>query len=81
MRINIYAEELPDGIGPDSIERVTKQADTGRTFYGARVYLASPDELHHTLADDDRSAVTFWGPRAAVASMLRAMADAMDAPI
>jgi hypothetical protein len=29
-----------------------------------RLYLASPDILHHTDEDDDRSAITFWIPNA-----------------
>jgi len=29
-----------------------------------RVYLASPDVLHDTDEDDDRSAITFWIPNA-----------------
>lgn len=33
-----------------------------RTFYGIRMYLASPPELHHSPEDDDRSAITFWIP-------------------
>lgn len=33
-----------------------------RTFYGIRMYLASPSELHHSPQDDDRSAITFWVP-------------------
>jgi hypothetical protein len=28
------------------------------------MYLASPDILHHTADDDDRSAITFWIPNA-----------------
>ncbi len=28
------------------------------------MYLASPDILHHTEEDDDRSAITFWIPHA-----------------
>ena len=39
-------------------------ADTGITYYGVRMYLASPDILHHTSEDDDRSAITFWIPNA-----------------
>lgn len=33
-----------------------------RTFYGVRMYLASPPELHDSPEDDDRSAITFWIP-------------------
>lgn len=61
MRINIYAEELTD-----ETELVTKEVTDEefgtRTFYGVRFYLDSPDTLHHSLNDDDRSAVTLWVP-------------------
>lgn len=61
MRINVYAEELTletepitkHGTGKDGVER---------EFYGIRLYLKSPDELHHSADDDDRSAITFWVP-------------------
>jgi hypothetical protein len=54
MRINIYSQELTK-----EIAIVSKVADTG-----VRMYLASPDILHHTKDDDDRSAITFWIPSA-----------------
>ena len=57
MRINIYSQELTK-----EVELVSKTADTGITYYGVRMYLASPDILHHTPEDDDRSAITFWIP-------------------
>lgn len=57
MRINVYSQELTK-----EIKLISKTADTGITYYGARLYLASPDILHHTEEDDDRSAVTFWLP-------------------
>lgn len=59
MRINVYSQELTK-----EIELVSKDADTGITYYGMRMYLASPDILHHTADDDDRSAITFWLPHA-----------------
>jgi hypothetical protein len=59
MRINVYSQELTK-----EVELVTKQADTGIWYYGIRLYLASPDILHHTPDDDDRSAITFWIPNA-----------------
>jgi hypothetical protein len=59
MRINIYSQELTK-----EVELVSKMADTGITYYGVRLYLASPDILHHTAEDDDRSAITFWIPNA-----------------
>lgn len=60
MRINVYSQELTKELA--IIETVAK--DTGRTYYGIRMYMASPDILHHTPEDDDRSAVTFWIPHA-----------------
>ncbi len=76
MRVNIYAEELPHA--HRGMERVSKETDTGRTFFGARLFLKSPEELHDTPDDDDRSAVTIWGPRAKVAKLLRDLADVME---
>lgn len=56
MRINVYNEEITG-----ETQRVTKTAaDTGITFEGIRLFLASPDVLHATPEDDDRSAITFW---------------------
>jgi hypothetical protein len=57
MRINVYSQELTK-----TIELVSKVADTGIRYYGARMYLASPDILHHTEEDNDQSAITFWLP-------------------
>jgi len=59
VRINIYSQELTK-----EVEVVSKVADTGIQYYGIRLYLASPDILHHTAEDDDRSAITFWIPNA-----------------
>jgi hypothetical protein len=60
MRINVYSQELTK-----EVELVSKTAaDTGIVYYGIRMYLASPDILHHTDEDDDRSAITFWIPNA-----------------
>lgn len=59
MRLNIYSQELTKEIVP-----IQKEADTGIVYYGVRLYLASPDILHHTPEDDDRSAITFWIPNA-----------------
>lgn len=60
MRINVYSEEMAS-----DIELVTKEGVIGAdgqptTFYGVRFYLATPDVMHQTEHDDDRSAVTFW---------------------
>jgi len=66
MRINVYEEELPfpyEVENGTAIEVVSKQTYSGKTFFGIRVYLQSSDELHNTQDDDDRSAITFWGPR------------------
>jgi hypothetical protein len=57
MRLNIYSQEFTK-----EIELISKTADTGITYYGMRMYLASPVILHHTPDDDDRSAITFWLP-------------------
>lgn len=54
MRINVYAEELTS-----DYEWVTKEAN-GHTFFGLRIFLASPPELHNEPGDNDRSAITFW---------------------
>ena len=79
MRLNIYAEELPAEDDPRAVDRVSTTADTGRTFFGARLYLRSARELHDEPGDDDRSAITIWGPRARVAALLHRMADAVEA--
>jgi hypothetical protein len=76
MRINVYSQELTR-----EVELVSKTADTGITYYGVRMYLASPDILHHTPEDDDRSAITFWLPnnktfsKRDLAHVFREMAD------
>lgn len=56
MRINIYNEELT----ADWVFVKREVEETGKTYYGFRVFLKSAPELHHTPEDDDRSAVTFW---------------------
>lgn len=61
MRINVYAEELTAETELVS-KTVTDDTFGTRTFYGVRVFLKSPDELHHDPADDDRSAITLWVP-------------------
>jgi len=76
MRINIYSQELTK-----EIELVSKVADTGIRYYGVRMYLASPDILHHTPEDDDRSAITFWIPNNRTFSrkdLARVFRDAAD---
>jgi len=59
MRINVYSQELTK-----EIALISKPSDTGIVYQGVRMYLASPDILHHTPEDDDRSAITFWIPNA-----------------
>lgn len=59
MRMNIYSQELTS-----EVTLIEKVAETGITYYGVRMYLASPSILHHTTDDDDRSAITFWIPNA-----------------
>lgn len=56
MRVNLYSQELTEETSV--VETVAK--DTGRRFYGLRVFLVSPETLHAPPRDDDRSAVTFW---------------------
>ncbi len=60
MRINVYSQELTKEVTVTS----KKAADTGITYYGVRLFLHSPDLLHHSEEDDDRSAITFWIPYA-----------------
>lgn len=71
MRINVYAEELTDDITVVKTHAVNQDrtAFTGKTFSGIRFYLESSDKLHNSPEDDDRSAVTFWGPRERLKSM------------
>lgn len=82
MRINVYSQELTKEIAV-----VEKKSDTGVTYYGVRMYLASPDVLHHTPDDDDRSAITFWIPNAKsftpedLAVMFDHMAEAVESTI
>lgn len=65
MRINVYSQELTSEI--ELIEKAGTD-DEGRpeTFYGVRMYLLSPEQLHHTTEDDDRSGITFWLPKSTV---------------
>jgi hypothetical protein len=57
MRINVYSQELTK-----EVTLVSKVTSEGRAYHGVRLFLASPDILHHTPQDDDRSAITFWIP-------------------
>ena len=82
MRINIYSQELTK-----EACIVSKLADTGIEYRGVRLFLASPDILHHTSQDDDRSAITFWIPNAKsyskedFATVLEKMAELVRATI
>lgn len=59
MRVNVYAEELTNEV--QLLSKSAEQPDGKmQTFAGVRIFLASPDVLHHTELDDDRSAITFW---------------------
>ena len=70
MRINIYSEEITD-----RIEIAIKEAaNTKAWFYGLHFYLHSPEQLHHSKADNDQSAVILWkdSPEALLALLTRA---------
>jgi hypothetical protein len=56
MRVNVYNEEIL--LEYEFIEK--RVEETGKTYFGWRVFLKSAPELHHTKEDDDRSAITFW---------------------
>jgi hypothetical protein len=69
MRVNVYAEELPES---GAVEIISKEIE-GRTFTGLRIPLYLPVTLpdgtqargkfmHHA-DDDDSSAITIWGKR------------------
>lgn len=59
MRINVYAEEITTEV--ETVAKTVTDNEFGtRTFYGIRMFLKSPSELHHSKEDDDRSAITFW---------------------
>lgn len=83
MRINVYSQELITEGPAKAVQRITKEADTGITYSAVRLYLISPNQLHHTDDDDDRSAITFWLPRSQtrrdyIAHCFRHMADLID---
>lgn len=72
MRINVYAEELTG-----ETEVVSKVAETGITYYAARLFLESSPKLHNRPDDDDRTAITFWIPDTATGKevLLQALED------
>jgi hypothetical protein len=71
MRVNVYAEEMPD---TPRVEIIEKEID-GQKFTGLRIYLELPvtrmrnnglveqvsGPFMHRPGDDDSAAVTFWG--------------------
>jgi hypothetical protein len=63
MRINVYSQELITEGPTKAVERVEQTADTGIVYSAVRLFLISPEQLHHTDEDDDRSAITFWLPK------------------
>jgi hypothetical protein len=56
MRINVYGEEITDKI------EIVKKAVDQRLFLAIRVYLESSKKLHHSIGDNDESAISFWVP-------------------
>lgn len=62
MRINVYSQELTDETMLITKEG-TNELGLPEYFYGVRMMLHSPKELHHTDDDDDRSGITFWLPK------------------
>lgn len=68
MRVNIYAEEMPE---EPRLEIIEKEID-GHKFTALRIYLELPATVDgkqyqgpfmHRPGDDDSAAVTFWGKR------------------
>lgn len=62
MRINVYSQELTSEVQLISKSGTDDQGQPA-VFHGVRMYLVSPETLHHTPEDDDRSAVTLWLPK------------------
>jgi hypothetical protein len=68
MSINVYNEEITNEF--QWVEK--KVPETGKTYYGFRLFLHSAPQLHDTPQDDDRSAITIWfGTKEAAAGYLR----------
>ena len=80
MRVNIYAEELPELDDVRAVRLVEKKSEGGIPYFGIRLYLNSPAALPDTPYDDDRSAVTIWGSREKLSALLRLMRDAVEHP-
>jgi hypothetical protein len=78
MRVNIYAEEMPD---EPRLEIIEKEID-GHKFTALRIYLELPATVDgkqyqgpfmHRPGDDDSAAVTFWGTRDLRVTLRRAL--------
>ncbi|MGJ4893734.1 hypothetical protein ACQR2B_06820 [Bradyrhizobium oligotrophicum] len=83
MRVNVYAEEMPD---EPRIEIIAKEIE-GHAFTGLRIYLELPATVDgqqyqgpfiHRPGDDDSAAVTFWGKRDLRVTLRRAL-ELLDA--
>lgn len=73
MRINVYNEEMAY-----EWQSLTRTAtNTGIEFHGMRMFLKSPDSLHHTEEDDDRSAITWFWHDARTGGRLADMLESM----
>jgi hypothetical protein len=75
--INVYSQELTS-----EIACLSKSSDTGVRYPAVRLFLHSPQQLHCSATDDDRSAITFWLPksqsrREALAATFESMAQAV----
>lgn len=83
MRVNIYAEEMPD---EPRLEIIEKEIE-GHKFTALRIYLELPATVDgkqyqgpfiHRPGDDDSAAVTFWGKRDLRVTLRRAL-ELLDA--
>jgi len=79
MRVNIYAEEMPD---EPRLEIIEKEIE-GQKFTALRIYLELPATVDgkqyqgpfiHRPGDDDSAAVTFWGKRDLRTTLRKALA-------
>ena len=83
MRVNVYSQELTSEVKLVEKEGVNSDGDK-EVFHGVRLFLHSPEQLHDTPNDDDRSAITLWLPKSSarrfeLAEALYNMADLVDA--
>jgi hypothetical protein len=58
MRINVYSQELTN-----EYKMIHKTSNTGLVYSAVQLMLHSSPKLHHSIDDDDRSAVTLWLPK------------------